>query len=258
MHKQAMSTVLSPSQQQRAVTPLCPISPPRACPARLTVEFRAVPVGGADASYSWSFNTVVDTPGEAASFTFEEPGEYAVTLTVQRGDRLSTATKIVTGGEPFVLQQSYTVNTSEVGESVMINTFSYGVVYTDSATTLPVANPKDNKINYYDLRDATENGIAMNVFIPGVKEEVRFNARNTVLASMLYMLSNTGAPNEVLAGFYQNFHTHPDFEAFVEEVRAGRQYYNSLDAEFVERLRGAALEVAEKYLRENGLLPVAP
>lgn len=82
-------------------------------PAPLTVNFRAVPVGAADASYSWNFNTFIDTPGETASFTFEEPGEHAVTLKVQSGDRLRTATKIVTvtGGErswsgQTVLQQT--------------------------------------------------------------------------------------------------------------------------------------------------------
>ena len=163
-------------------------------PAPLTVNFRAVPVGAADAGYSWNFNTIVDTPGEAASFTFTDPGEYAVVLKVQSGDRLRTATKIVTvtGGEPFMLQRPYTIDTKEVGESVEINVFSYGEVYTDSATTVPVADPKADQINYYDLRDATSDGVAMDVFIPGVKEEVRFNARNTVLSSTLYMLSNTG------------------------------------------------------------------
>lgn len=226
-------------------------------PAPLTVEFRAVPVGAADASYNWHFTSILETPGRTASFTFEEPGEYAVTLKVQRGDRLRTATKVVTvtGGEPLMNQRPYTVDEGEVGESVMVNTFSYGVVYTDSATTVPVGNPKDNLIDYYDLRDATDDTIAMDVFIPGVKEEVRFNARNTVLAIMLLMLNGTGAPDEVLAGFYQNFHTHPDFEALVEEVRAGKQAYNSVSPESTERLHNAAFEVAEKYLRENDLLP---
>ena len=229
-------------------------------PAPLTVDFRAVPTGAANASYAWNFSTFIDTPGETASFTFEESGEYAVTLKVQSGDRLRTATKIVTvtGGEPFMVRRPYTIDEGEVGESLKINTFSYDDVYTDSATTIPVGNPKDNEIDFYDLRDATDDTIAMDVFVPGIKEEVRFNARNTVLAAMLLMLNNTGAPNDVLVGFYQNFPAHPDFEALVEEVRAGKQYYNSVNPESTERLRNAAFEVAEKYLQENGLLPVGP
>ncbi len=227
-------------------------------PAPLTVDVQAVPVGAADASYSWNLNTFIDTPGQTASFTFEEPGEYAVTLKVQSGERLRTETKVVTvtGGEPFIFRQPYTIDKAEVGESVKINTFAYGHVYTDSATTVPIGNPKDNKIDYYDLRDATDDTIAMDVIIPGVKEEVRFNARNTVLATMLYTLDSYRVPNDVLAGFYQNFSAHPDFEALVEETRAGKQYTdNGVNLELIERLRKVALEVAEKYLRENNLLP---
>ena len=77
-------------------------------------------------------------------------------------------------------------------------------------------------------------------------------------AAMLFTLNGSGAPNDVSAGFYQNFPAHPDFEALVEEVRSGKQFYNSVNLKSAERLRNTAFEVAEKYLRENGLLPVAP
>ena len=96
------------------------------------MDFRAVPVGAADASYNWNFNTFIDTPGETASFTFEEPGEYAVTLKVQSGDRLRTVTKIVTvtGGEPTIVQRPYTIDTSEVGESVPPSTYRFPLITT--------------------------------------------------------------------------------------------------------------------------------
>ena len=76
---------------------------------------------------------------------------------MQRGDRLRTATKVVTvtGGEPFVLQRPYTVDVAEVGDSVYISAFQYGNVYTDSATTVPVANPNENFINFYNMVDTT-------------------------------------------------------------------------------------------------------
>ena len=151
-------------------------------PAPLTVDFRAVPIGEADVSYNWNFNTFVDTPGKTSSFTFDNPGEYAVALKVQSGDRLRTATKIVTvtGGEPTVVQRPYTVEVGEVGESVKINAFAYGDVYTDSATTVPVSNFKDNETDFYNLLDAADDATAFDVFIPGVKavlQQHRFKVR---------------------------------------------------------------------------------
>lgn len=220
-------------------------------PAPLTVDFRAVPVGGADASYSWDFNTIFDTPGETASFTFEEPGEFAVTLTVQRGDRLRTATKIVTvtGGEPVVLQRPYTADVAEVGESVRITIFSYGEVYTDSATTVPIFNPKNDKIYFYNMVDETGVTIAMDVVIPGVKEEVHFDARNTVLATGLYAPNLFGFSTKVRGEIYKRLPSHPDFDAVVKRIRSGRQFYNSAYA--TRQIHELAAEVAKAYSQEN-------
>lgn len=227
-------------------------------PAPLTVELRAVPIGTADATYSWNFTTSLDTPGQTASFTFEEPGEYAVALKVQSGDWLRTETKVieVTGGDAAVSQRPYTINTGEVGEGVRISAFELGAVYTDSATTVPVANPSKNVINYYSLFD--ENSvIAMDVVIPGIKEDISFNARNSVLAAALYAPPDFyGVPIEVLGEFYKRFPAHPDFDPIVEGVREGRQLYNSSDT--TERIIKLTNDVAKAYLIEGGLFPTAP
>lgn len=223
--------------------------------APLTVDVSAIPVQAEDASYYWNFGTIDDAEGTTSSYTFAEPGEYIITLKVQSGDTLRTATKVVkvTWGDAAVTQRPFTINTGEVGESVRISAFAYGEAYTDSATTVPVSNPSEDVVNYYALFD--ENSvIAMDVVIPGVKEDINFNARNSVLATALYAPPEFyGVPTDLMGEFYKRFSAHPDFNSIVERVREGRQLYNSSDTS--ERIIKLAIDVARNYLQEQGEVP---
>lgn len=128
------------------------------------------------------------------------------------------AVKVPFQDKPSSLRQiPYTINTDEIQGAAEILA-GVGSVLVDSSTTVPVINT----INDYLLITARGEAIAQDVFIPSVKENVVFNAENSVLAmAFLDPRLNEWAISEVVE-LYGHFDGHPNFEAIVRQVREAK------------------------------------
>jgi hypothetical protein len=152
--------------------------------------------------------------------------------------------------EPSSLRQiPYTINTDEVQGAAEILA-NIGSVYVDSATTVPVID----SITSYTVLDAQGEPVAQDVFIPGLKETVTFNATNTVLAAAFldFRLGSWPIPEQL--ELYGRFDDDPNFPVIVQRVRDSKGLRSS-DKEVFNRIKQLTQDVAVKYLQEKGLLP---
>lgn len=151
------------------------------------------------------------------------------------------------------VQIPYSIDTAEIQGAYTISSL-LGTVPTNSSSTVPIESQANGfNMTYYTLETVDEEPLAFDVYIPGIKENADFSAKNTVIAATRFHPRLARWPLKEKLELYQQVDKDPNFGNIVQRVRDAKGLRNS-DLKTWGQIDQLVQRVAEAYLLKRGFI----